>query len=277
MEFKSERTDSEDPANMGPDSPDSGAESIHPEDALLEEEGDELLIVDLDDDDSLSSVSLSEPEEIWDEPEPDVDFDPDLSEPLYVETSIRGLSKTLRIGEFIAGVGQITDEQQELIREILGEFTAVRLKNWLSWLSTKDWTGDNLLLFMEFWREYWMETPEWWELTIRTKEHHKMMSIYNYQSLSRDGMYELIQNRMDYDPSEIIDWSWLDDWNSRQMWKRGFYSFANFAVFRSSIHPTESWEHHLNLGQARMSEEGAEGLFTSGYWYDSAEWDDGFV
>ena len=87
---------------MGPDSSDSGAESIHPEDALLEEEGDELLIIDLDDDDALPSVDLSEPEEIWDEPEPEVDFDPGLSEPLYVGVQIRGLHKALHIGEFIA-------------------------------------------------------------------------------------------------------------------------------------------------------------------------------
>ena len=87
------------------------------------------------------------------------------------------------------------------------------------------------MLFMEFWLEYWMETQEWWQVNIRAKEHYMRMSIYNYQSLSRDGMYELVQNRMDYDPSEIIDWSWLDDWNSRQMWKRGFIPLQTSQCF----------------------------------------------
>ena len=188
--------DSKGPTNMGPDSPDSGAESIHPEDALLEEEGDELLIVALDDDDSLSSVSLSEPEEIQDDPEPDVDFDPDLSEPLYVEARIRGLSKALRIGEFIAGVDHITDEQRERIAEILGEFTATQLRNWLRWLSLDNWTGDKLLLFMESWRQW----------TIRMRDNPN--SSYYHQSLSRDEWYEIV-HRVDegnrYDSAEWDD------------------------------------------------------------------------
>lgn len=180
----------------GHNSPCSDMESINPEITLKEEEDDELLIVDLDDDDLLPKLPVSDTEKIWDEPEPELDFDPGLNEPLYVETRIRGLSKALHISEFIAGVDHLTDEQRERVVEILGGFSAAQLRNWLSWLSADHWTGDRLWLFME----------SWWQWTTQMRENPK--SVYYEQQLSRDKLYEIV-NRVDegdrYDSAEWDD------------------------------------------------------------------------
>ena len=242
---------------------------------------DQTLVLELEDDIPIGSVSPPYTEELWDDPEPLAEYDPDLSDPLYAEEDITRLSHRLRIGEFISNVEQLSENQQESIIEFLEELTTNQLDDWLMWLNTKDWNGVNLLLFLEFRFEHWLETSTWWEYIFWSTDQRRWMSKHNSYQLSRDAMCELVLNRIDFPSSEVIDWCWLDDWNSRQMWRHGFYSFAQFALFRSKMHPGESWTQHINLGQSRryavtgFSESTPEALFASGDWYDLTEWEDG--
>ncbi len=261
--------------------PCSSSELTQLETFTLERQNDEPWFFDLKDDKPVFRIPLASTAEFWDDPEPLAEYDPDLSEPLYPEDTSTGLSRTLRIGAFISTIEQLTESQRQLVTGFLEEFFTNQLRNWLRWLYMKDWNGTSLILFLEFHREYWLETSAWWELTFWSTDRHRWISRLTPYALSRDEMYDLIQCRIDFTPSEVIDWSWLDDWNSRQMWMHGFYSFAKFALFRSKIHPGESWTQHINLGQHRQyvvagfSENAPEALFASGDWYDLTEWEDG--
>ncbi len=238
-------------------------------------------ILELEHDIPIISASPVYTEGLWDDPEPLAEYDPDLSDPLYPEDDTTHLSHRLRIGEFISNVGKLSENQQESIMEFLEELTTTQLNNWLKWLNTKDWNGTSLLLFLEFRFEHWLETSPWWEYIFWSTDQRRWISKHNSYQLSRDAMYELVLNRIDFPSSEVIDWCWLDDWNSRQMWRHGFYSFAQFALLRSKIHPGDSWTQHINLGQSRryavagFSESTPEALFASGDWYDITEWEDG--
>ena len=271
----------EQPNDASLTAPCSSSEVTQLEKLALETQNGELWIFDLAGDGPGVKIPPASAAEFWDDPEPLAEYDPDLSEPLYPEDTSTGLSRTLRIGAFLSTIEQLAESQREFIIGLLEEFTTNQLRAWLRWLYMKDWNGTSLLLFLEFQREYWLETSAWWELTFWSKDQHRWISRHSPYALSRDEMYDLIQHRIDFTPSEVIDWSWLDDWNSRQMWRRGFYSFAKFALFRSKIHPGESWTQHMNLGQSRryavagFSEGTPEALFASGDWYDFTEWEDG--
>ncbi len=118
----------------------------------------------------------------WDEPEPQEEYDSQLSEPTYSSNSdddVSDLSRKLKIGELIASV-DATHTQRKRIAELLDGFSRGRLRYWLSWMRKQAWTGGSLLLFLEF-RGFWDTNPKWWEYSLWNE---RLNCWYVYQSPS---------------------------------------------------------------------------------------------
>ena len=202
------------------------------EDGELHEDGEYALDLDDDDDD-------------WDEPEPSAEYDDDIRESLHpVNYDLSDISLALRLDEFVASVESANDAQRMEIIQMLETLSTNRLHRWLSWLREQEWTGRSLTLFLDFRLNYWEETPEWWVSSYSRYEHWGAYPK-SYNALSLDATLTLVQARQNYDASEIIDATWLKDWEDLELWKLGFPSFASFAVFRASQNDGEDWYSHI--------------------------------
>ena len=171
-----------------------------------------------------------------------MEFDPDLSDDLYVRAEIIDLSNVyIRLDIFLSGIG-LSKDQDDQIRTHLRNFSTARLSNWLPWLNSKVWTGRTLLAFIQF-HNHWENTPEWWE----SRWHHRIAGWEIRQPtmsniLSRDNAYQIVHQRIHLHPDEMIDPLWLEEWGYHSLWRYGFYSFATFAHFRARLNDYEEWE-----------------------------------
>ena len=254
--------------------------------------------------------------ESLDEPEPVAEYEDDLSETLYEsDVDAADLPRLIAVDKFVNGVEDATPEQRGEIGELLVDLNKRRLFNLVRWMEGKAWTGDSLVLFLEF-RALWVENPQWWECTFWSSKINYWSTYWNASTLSRDGCYELVQSRLICEADEVIDQGWLRDWEDLEVWKRGFPSFAAFAVFRAGLPEGEDWKAYLSswLGLGSSIENGSwdadNGYRAVGYdavlfstltggpqcreddspyrhphgrrlwfavqdWYDAAEWHDG--
>ena len=179
---------------------------------------------------------------VWDEPEPVAEYDSELSEDLYIlDADVSDRSRKLKIDEFVAGVSDLTHAQQEQVAELLETLSVGRLRSWLPWLRGKDWNGHSLLLFLEFRLIHWEENPQWWESSYWNDRIDHWWAHSNSGALSLDGAFTLVQARLDCSADEVVDELWFKDWDDYTVWKRGFSSFAAFAIFRAGLHDGENW------------------------------------
>ncbi len=192
-------------------------------------------------------------EESPEDPIPTAEFDPELSEELYQESEFIHIAESidltydayLRLDLFLAGLG-LSEEQDNDIREHLTKFSRSRLSNWLPWLDSKLWTAQTLLRFIQF-HNCWESNPEWWE----SRWHHRK---YGWQPrrmplsniLSRDDAYRIVHLRIDLHPEEMIAPAWFEEWDYYSLWRHGFWSFASFAKFRSTLNDGEEWKNLIS-------------------------------
>ena len=183
---------------------------------------------------------LDEP--VWDEPEPFAEYDSELSEDLYIpDDDISDRSRKIKIDEFVARVSDLTPAQQGQVTELLETLSLGRLSSWLPWLRAKDWTGHSLLLFLEFRLIQWEENSEWWDSSFWNARLDHWWAYSNSSTLSLEGTFTLVQSRLHCSPDEIVDELWFKDWDDYAVWKRGFPSFAAFAIFRAGLLDGENW------------------------------------
>ena len=183
----------------------------------------------------------------YDEPEPLAEFDSELGEPLYeIDDSTFGdLTRELRIDQLIGFIHEASDEQRTQIGELLGEFNNRKLRRWVGWLQDKEWTGKNLLMFLEFFN-HWHQNSQWWECWYWDKRLGWIPGFSRYV-LTREEAYQWIQQCPHGNPNEIIDESWFNDWESFELWKHGFNSFVSFVRFRFSLDDRMNWRRYLEL------------------------------
>lgn len=182
-------------------------------------------------------------EESLEEPDVTFEFDLGLSEELYQEAEFIDLTSDvdIRLDKFLADIA-LTEEQDKQVRRHFKNFSRSRLSNWLPWLNSKIWTGQTLLLFIQF-HDCWENNPEWWEsrrLHWRYGWQPKSMPMSNI--LSRNDAYLIVHRRIDLAPAEMINPVWFDEWDYHSLWRHGFFSFAQFAKFRSTLNDEEEWE-----------------------------------
>ncbi len=181
-----------------------------------------------------------------DEPEPLAEYDEELTEPLYdSDGDVANLSQKLSADQVVASLERATDDQRSQIAAILSEFSPRKLSRWISWLKERDWTGHSLLLFFEF-LDLWNENSQWWEYSVWSQWLDRWWTYSSSGVLSRDACYDLIHHRLQYEPDNVIDETWFKDWDDLALWKRGFQSFASFAVFRAGLNEGEDWRDHLS-------------------------------
>ena len=232
-----------------------------------------------------------------DEPEPLIEYDSLLREPLYqVDADNTDLFRTIPIDQWVLSIDEINDSQAGEITDLLLDFSTSRLRSWLPWLRRQYWTGESLLLFLQF-RVYWDENPALWEASFWDWRFGCWRPTWSRYNLSRDDQFDLIQYRMDYSPPNVIEGAWFQDWERFTLWKYGFQAFAEFALFRAVIADGEDWRNHVDwyhsigvIQNGPQSEDvrPIEGLisqidersspvfwFATQDWYDSMEWHDG--
>lgn len=232
----------------------------------------------------------------WDEPEPLAEYDNELRQPLYVidDAADDELDSELQIDQWIAALGGLRIADRYFIKRLLTELGRNRLLRWLPWLSKQQWTGKSLLLFLRF-RKAWEANPHWWEYSYWDWRARCWYPTRSRHSLSLDDTYELVHCRLDHQPGEIIDKTWLSDWLSMNLWQRGFRSFASFALFRAGFAGDENWQRYNwqrymgsyvpdDSGDTGMSEQwnnshrlycyGPPLWFAEQNWYDPGEWHD---
>ena len=180
-----------------------------------------------------------------DEPEPVAEYEDELSEALYEsDVDAADVQRLVAIDEFMNRVEGVTPEQRGEVDELLSELSKRRMFNLLTWMESKAWTGNSLILFLEF-RALWEQSSHWWECTFWSSRINHWWTYWNASTLSRDGCYELIQSRLDCDVDEVIDRGWFRDWEELEVWKRGLSSFAAFAVFRAGLREGDDWKADL--------------------------------
>ena len=175
-------------------------------------------------------------EEDYDEPEARAEFDSNRREELYVGIDLTSdLSRSIKINEFISGIQETNAEERRQITELLKDLSAKRLQIWLHWLRNQLWTGQTLLLFLEFRLNYWEANYEWWDCVFWNRGLRCWWTQPSSSALSLDDTYELVHMRQTLTPERIIDSEWVTDWNDFMPWRFGIESFANFAVLRAQL------------------------------------------
>lgn len=210
---------------------------------LVEEDASEFLEPGFTDaHETDSEESYEDLEFDLDEPEPFAVYNSELSESLYVaDTDDGNTTQQLIINEFIAGFEDATQAEQTQIDELLENLSRSRLRRLLSWMKEQDWTGSSLLLFLEFRLEHWEENQHWWDYTFWNSQIGHWWTYSSPYILSLDATYQIVQSRLDCPAAEVVEDSWLNDWNDLTLWKRGFSSFASFALFRAGLKEGENW------------------------------------
>ena len=171
------------------------------------------------------------------------EYEEDLQQPQYIiEEDLPGLALDLKLDEFIANF-EASIERNEIGKQ-LQNFSRSRLTHWLPWAATKEWTTESLLLFLEV-RELWDATPEWWEGAYRSDS--QWIASSSYGNLRLDGLYFLVQCRLEYSADDVIDEQWFEDWVDYSLWQHGFLSFISFAIFRARLNGNEKWTDHIDV------------------------------
>ena len=236
--------------------------------AQMEEGGDPIASDVSDADDLIGEESYQEPidEDIWDndedeiedwddfgyaaedgseydEPVPFAEYDNELHDSSHVaDVADADIWKRVKIDEFISGVSNVSDAERDQIAELLEDVGRSHILSWLS--QYDDWTGHSLTLFLEF-RIIWEVNPQWWEIRYWWRWYGGWWSHYNSGNLNRDQMRELVLRRLHCSAEEIIDEGWLADWEDDEMWRRGFPTFAGFALFRADVGEDKDWRTSL--------------------------------
>lgn len=196
----------------------------------------------------------------WVEPDPTTDASSELSESLYPpDRTITDITRHLKIGELLANVEPITEEQRARCHALLSACSVRRLSQWIPWLRNRAWCGGKLLLFLEF-RRCWESNTNvrWWE-TFRWDYHQQVwMPMYNRGALTLEHTRELVENRAQCEATNVIDPAWSLEWDEYAPWELGVGSFASFASFRAAVTEGDDWMRLLSRQDQRCHLERAQ-------------------
>ena len=216
-------------------------------------------LVDVDPADQWSEGAFDSPSD-WVEPEPTVDASSELSESLYPpDEAITDMSRELKIGELLAQIEPITEEQRARSHDLLRACGIGRLRRWIPWLSKQAWCGETLQLFLEF-RRHWesRSNVRWWETFRWDVREQEWTPGYKSGTLTLDHGRELVERRAHCDVADVIDPAWFLEWENYAAWELGIRSFASFAVFRAGIPSGDVWQDHLSREDRRTQLEKAQ-------------------
>ena len=232
-----------------------------------------------------------------DEPVPWANYDSRLGTSLYeTDEDLANLPWEIRVSEWVASISETNVAQRQEITDLLLGFSRPFLRSLLPWLRGQQWSGQSVLLFLQF-RAYWDENPELWEASFWDQRLGCWRPTWSRYNLSRENQFELVQRRSNRSPEEIIDSTWFDDWRTYALWSHGYETFADFAVFRAVLAEREDWQVYVDWyrpGDLVESDSSTEDIppsdlitpqlhlmfrqkcwFEEQDWHDPAEWHDG--
>ena len=231
------------------------------------------------------------------EPDPKAIYDPELSEPLYVpEVRVPNFSERLRISEFVDSVDKVTEEQRAEIIEVLNTFSTTRRRNWVPWLKRQVWTGESLLLLLKFRIYHWEQedNEHYWRRVVWSTYTRDFHFTTNHNNLTRQKTYILVNARNHCPAADIIDELWYEEWSQMALWRIGFYSFANYVLFRAVHEEIDDWsakssllmelrtvgrpflesKNEREMWQYLPRQSDTRSWFSQQDWYGASEWHD---
>ena len=196
----------------------------------------------------------------WVEPDPTIDASSELSEALYPpDRTITNITRDLKIGELLAHVEPITEEQSAQCHRLLSACGVRRLSQWIPWLRNRTWCGTTLLLFLEFRRCWESKTNvRWWETFWWDYHEQAWMPMYDPRTLTLEHSRELVAHRSQFEVANVIDPTWVLEWDECAPWKLGVRSFASFASFRAAVAEGDDWQQLLSRKDQRSHLEKAQ-------------------
>ena len=281
-------------------SSDDSLEDIH--DDPLESEESDLLFSD----DWFDSYSPSEADDQvafagYEEPEPNAEYDHRLHETLHQATQLKAdLRRNLEIDEWLSKISYLDDAVAQEIREILMGFSVQRYNSWISWMRHKQWDAFLLVQFCRIWSDF--ESYSDFRKGLRWSESdRRWYEIETRSGWTFENQFRLTERSTQCLSGQIINYEWLSDWQNADPWLRvrnRFFTFALFAMYRSSLNDNEDWqlrhdfdvdfvtpiEHHrfersisnFNPGHSSIvSSNSLETWFSHQDWYLTNEWDQG--
>lgn len=216
-------------------------------------------LADIDPNDPWSEGALDLPSD-WVEPDPTTDASSELSESLYpADETVTDISRELKIGELLAQIEPITEEQHTRCHQVLRACGIGRLRHWIPWLRERAWCGAKLQLFLEF-RCHWESSANirWWEIFHWDYREQDWMPSYQSGTLTLDHSRELVERRPHCDVAHVVDPTWFLEWENEAPWELGVRSFASFAVFRAGVPIGDDWREHLSRQDQRTQLEKAQ-------------------
>ena len=230
-----------------------------------------------------------------DEPPPVAEYDGELRQLLYESDSyILDLHGEVQVDQWVASIEVISDAEAREIAELLRDFSKHRLRRWLPWLRGQQWSGQSLLLFLQF-RAYWDDHCELWECLRWAPGLKFWLGVPDRNSMSLGNSYLLVQRRLHCSADEVLDPEWFEDWDRIDVWVRvtqGFFSFSSFVMYRSQLIYAEDWRRRPDLDvdltqpvrnavlkmdkwDIQAYRDWSRLWFDEQDWHDPAEWHDG--
>lgn len=233
----------------------------------------------------------------YEEPDPNAEYDAGLHETLHQATqSKRNLRRNLEIDEWLSKIDYLDDAAVQEIKDTLMGFSVQRCNSWFRWMRLKQWDA---LLLVEFCR-VWSDFESYSDLRKGLRWSNSGKRWYEIETRSGwtfENQLLLLERSMRGLSGQLIDYEWLSDWQASDPWLRvrnRFFTFASFAVYRSSLNDTEDWqlrpdfgvdfvtsiEHHryersisyFNPGHSSMlSSNSLESWFSNQDWYPTNE------
>ena len=188
--------------------------------------------------------------DVDEEPLPTIEYDGDLHEALFIPVGNNSnFRRSLMIDEWIASIGDVDSDIVKKVSNILNRYSNQRFSNWMKWLKRKSW--DELLLY-RFFNFYmrWQMNDEYWVGLRYNRNDKYWYRVFNRYNLKRDHAFLIVERRIHRPTHMVLDDCWLDDWNSIDPWvlvKNGFFTFVDFAMYRSRLVIGEDWRRNPEL------------------------------
>ncbi len=162
----------------------------------------------------------------------------------------------------------------------------------------QQWDAHLLLQFCRVWSDFEI-IRDFWKRIQWSKSNKIWYEIENRSDWTFDVRLLLLKRSLQKFSIQIIDYEWLSDWQNTDPWLRvrnRFFSFASFAVYRSSLNQSEDWEYRLDRGvdfvtptprytnfvsesdplySTLAGSNELENWLKNQDWYENTEWDQG--
>ena len=211
---------------------------------------------DLDVDEWLAAYAIEDEYESdllasYEEPEPTAQYIPDIRESLHhLKQDTSNLASNLEIDRWLATIEYLDASDIIEIKNLIQCVSTRRSYHLLRWMRTREWDALLLLQFFRFWSDF-KSFREFWKRLQWSASRKRWYEIESNNDWTLDVQLRLLNRNTQNIYNGLIDYDWLSDWQAVDPWLRvrnQFFSFASFALYRSSLHEGEDWRFRPDHG-----------------------------